>query len=108
MHKINSTVVTLGLAGIGDAVVPYLKLLSIAIPPIGGVYLTNFYFAVMRGEPLRSHRQWHATALAAWMLGTGLAAIEVWQDFAVAGIPALDSLLIAAIAYLPLRWREST
>jgi cytosine permease len=97
----------LGLLGIGDAVVPYLVLLSIAIPPIGGVYLANFYLAAWRGAPLQSDRAWHWAAVGAWGLGTGLAAVEVSRDFAVAGIPALDSLIVAAIAYLPLRWREA-
>jgi cytosine permease len=97
----------LGLLGIGDAVVPYLVLLSIAIPPIGGVYLANFYLASHRGERLEPAGAWHAAALVAWLLGTGIAGLETWRHVALAGIPALDSLLIAAAAYLPLRWRET-
>ncbi|GIL39613.1 cytosine permease [Roseiterribacter gracilis] len=78
----------LGVLGISDLLVPYLLILSIAIPPIGGVYVVS-YFA-RRDAPIA---QFHIAAFAAWFAGAGFA----FAGFALTPVPAVDSTLIAAV-----------
>ncbi|SOE68031.1 Purine-cytosine permease [Burkholderia sp. OK233] len=91
-----------GLLGIGDSMVPYLLVLSIAIPPIAGVYLSNFYLS--GGKTLGTGAQWRPEALAAWLAGTGFAGLAQLSHWSVTGIPALDSLLLSVAVYFALRW----
>ncbi|WP_423358748.1 hypothetical protein [Pseudomonas citronellolis] len=92
---------TLGLAGLGDALQHYLALLAVALPPVGGVYLCNYYLN-LRGA-VRSPRRWRPEAFGAWACGVGAAALQVLWPFTLTWVPALDSLLLAAGCYLLLR-----
>ena len=90
---------TLGLAGISNVLVPYLLWLGICIPPIAGVYLVN---AALAG-PVDTHRAWRIEALIAWALGSVWAALPSGCGWRITPIPALDSMLVCAGAYVALR-----
>jgi cytosine permease len=89
----------LGLAGISNVLVPYLLWLGICIPPIAGVYLVN---AALAG-PVDTHRAWRIEALIAWALGSVWAALPSGCGWRITPIPALDSMLVCAGAYVALR-----
>lgn len=91
----------LGVLGVGDKMVPFLIVLSVAVPPIAGVYLANFYLGA--GKLTEATPGWRVEALGAWGLATGIAAWMQAQQMSVTTIPALDSLLLSIVAYAVLR-----
>lgn len=91
----------LGILGVGDKMVPFLIVLSIAIPPIAGVYLSNFYLSA-RKQP-DTVPAWNVNAMLAWAIATGFAAVMLITHHSVTTIPALDSLLLSIIAYSALQ-----
>ncbi|MFL9959434.1 hypothetical protein PQR65_39350 [Paraburkholderia nemoris] len=88
-----------GLLGIGEQLMQYLLALSVAIPPVGGVYLIDFYLFSQTGVSRRAPRQWRWSAFIAWALGVGLAVLEGLVPFTLSTVPAIDSLVLSAIAY---------
>jgi cytosine permease len=90
-----------GLLGLSGQLMQYLMVLSIGIPPIGGVYLCNYYLSLRnrRSDPNR----WHLKAFAAWGIGMAGAVAQMTWHFTLTSVPALDSLGLAAVAYLVLR-----
>ncbi|MFL9886717.1 cytosine permease [Paraburkholderia agricolaris] len=88
----------LGLLGLADQFIPYMIALSVAIPPIGGIYLTNYYR--FRHITERFRAAWRWPAFAAWILAMGGAIVENAFHFALTSIPALDSFALAGVAYL--------
>ncbi|MFM0047338.1 cytosine permease [Paraburkholderia sediminicola] len=95
-----------GLLGLSGQLTQYLIVLSIGIPPIGGVYLCNYYLS------LRGHRgdtsQWHVKAFVAWGIGIAGSVTQMTWHLTLTSVPALDSLGLAAAAYLVLRRAGAT
>jgi purine-cytosine permease-like protein len=52
------------LSGVTDQVVPYLLLLSIAIPPIAGVYLSRFFIDLRGGGARADPGEWDLIRIA--------------------------------------------
>lgn len=94
-----------GLAGIDQKLMGYFLWLSIAIPPIAGVYLMNFYLKSWWAER-RSQVAWRVDALAAWALGGGYAALMGHFGANITPVPALDSIIVSALSYAVFRWFE--
>lgn len=92
-----------GLAGISDKLTNYLMWTSIAIPPIAGVYLMNFYLKTYWKARL-SQATWRLDALASWALGTSFAALAGRVGINITPVPAIDSILVAALFYAAFRW----
>lgn len=94
---------TLGLVGISEKLMEYLLWTSIVIPPIAGIYLTDFYL-----NGLWKHRTssaaWRIEALVAWILGSGFAALMSRTAVSITPVSALDSIIVAAISYAGIRW----
>jgi cytosine permease len=91
----------LGLAGISQLLVPYLIWLSILIPPIAGVYLVQAW----SGPRETGLPAWRPAAFAAWALGSGWAMLPAGWGWTLSPVPALDALLISAVAAATMRWR---
>lgn len=89
----------MGLFGISDLLLPYLLWLSIAIPPIAGIYLVNVKLGNAGGADL-----WRFDALVSWVIGSGWTALAPRWDLALTPVAALDSILVSAVAYALLRW----
>ena len=92
-----------GLMGVDEKLMGYLLWTSIAIPPIAGIYLTNFYMKAL-WKPRTSQTTWRFDALAAWALGSGSAALMGNMGTHITPVSALDSILISAICYVLFRW----
>ena len=91
------------IAGVTDVFIPFLLTLGVAIPPVAGVYLTD-YFAVQGAraysEPADpSDRAVNSTAFVAWLVATAVGAIAARGWFSMTQIPACDSFLTAAAVY---------
>ena len=89
----------LALAGLAQRLTPFLLLLSVAIPPIAGVYLAAYYIAWIRGEP-QERRAWRIDSLLAWLMGVAISGL----GFSICGVTAVDSLLVAMAAYVALHF----
>jgi len=88
----------MGLLGISALLLPYLLGLSIAIPPIAGIYLVN----VKLGTPTQA-ASWRVEAFASWLVGSGWAALAPRWGWSLTAVAALDSILVSAAVYLALR-----
>jgi len=91
----------LALLGLARHLTPYLLLLSVAIPPIAGVYIAAYYMAWARAEP-SVRRAWRLDSLAAWIAGVVVSGLEAPVGFSISGVTAVDSLVVAMVAYVTL------
>ncbi|HVW69014.1 MAG TPA: cytosine permease [Steroidobacteraceae bacterium] len=96
-----------GVAGLSERVVPFLVLLSVAVPPIAGVYLSHFYLERWRGRPVELagsevERRWRLTAFVAWGVGFGVGNWSQELGVRLTTNAALDSLVTSAVAYLAM------
>ncbi|MEM7317199.1 MAG: cytosine permease, partial [Planctomycetota bacterium] len=96
-------------AGIMNHFIDFLILWGVFIPPIAGIYLSDFFF---RGDSeIRRHDDKARTesvfswsAGGAWLLGSGWGTLAYFlPSITVTGIPAIDTLCVAVVAYVLLR-----
>lgn len=92
-----------GLSGVSQHLIPFLSLLSIGIPPVAGVYLSQFYLSGENGWTSATGR-WSATAFASWAIGSGVAGLEVWWRFTLSSVTAIDTLVVSACAFCLIRF----
>ncbi|WP_369055213.1 cytosine permease [Kineococcus terrestris] len=90
--------IAIAVSDLGGALVPFLVLLGVVIPPLGGA-LIGWFFLVWRGHApatdLAGQPLVRWSALAAYAAGTAAA----WAGSAFdVGIPALQGVLVAALA----------
>jgi len=97
----------LSAAGILDRFADFLIVLGVAMPPIAGIMVAE-YFLVRRWRPALDSSRAHGrlpdtepglvpTTLVIWV---GAAVLGWWSEQEQFGIPALNSLVVAGIAYL--------
>ena len=86
--------------------VGFLTFLSIAIPPIAGIYITDF-FLLRRLTALPSAQDnapdWNGAAFMAWLSVSCFGAWEVINKYSVTGVQALDTVLLAAVIFYLLK-----
>ena len=91
-------------AGVTDYFMPFLLTLGVAIPPVAGIYLVDYFFVrgrgVYAGTRTAEPTPVNAAAFAGWLLATATGAATASGWFALTRIPACDSLLAAAFLYL--------
>ncbi len=100
------------VAGFTDYFMPFLLVLGVAIPPVAGIYLVDYFLVQGRdayaGRCPASVAKVNATAFAAWCVAAviGVGAARGW--FGLSGIPACDAFLSAAVLYLLITrlWRR--
>jgi cytosine permease len=97
----------LSAAGILDRFADFLILLGVAMPPIAGIMVAE-YFIVRRWRPAldqsrtkgglpRTEPGWVPATLVIWI---GAAVLGWWTEQVQFGIPALNSLAVAGIVYV--------
>jgi cytosine permease len=91
----------IALMGIAQQLTPYLLLLSVAIPPIAGVYLASYYINWIGAVP-HSEAAWRPRSFIAWGTGVVVAALEAPLGFSVTGITAVDALLLSMTCFVAL------
>jgi cytosine permease len=89
-------------AGIANHFIPLLIVLGILSAPLAGVYVVDF-FLLARGSystgELNRLPGARGGALAAWVLGSGCGLIATYSGYSLTRIPAVDSILIAAVGH---------
>ncbi len=102
--------IAFAVAGISERFIPFLVALGVCIPPIAGIYVVDLLWAkrssssfeLRASMPAFNHR-----AFACWALGIGGAFSAKAVALDLTGIPACDSMAIAATSYaLLLRLRS--
>lgn len=92
----------LALSGAADHFVDFLLLLGIAIPPIAGIYIVDYFF-IQRGQYrldlLREINGYSWPALCSWLIGGLVAYLGAYHAMTFTGIPACDGLLVASAVY---------
>ena len=100
---------TLGAAlGIMDVFLPFVLILGIAVTPIAGVYIADF-FLLSRGdyslERLAARPCIGYPALLAWLAGTAIAAAANQNLLTLTTVPAADGMITAFLLHPTLsRW----
>jgi cytosine permease len=89
----------LAISGLAQKLTPFLLVLSVAIPPIAGVYLAAYYIAWWLREtpPVRA---WRVDSIAAWLTGVAVASLEMPLALSLTGVTAIDALLVSMLAYV--------
>lgn len=93
------------LAGIMDHFVDFLLFLGMAVPPICGIYLTDYYLVRKNQDYVKLANEkialkpiafiaWGLSFFAAWWLGK--------EDMSLSSIAAVDAILIAGTSYMAL------
>ena len=86
--------------GIADYFIPLLIGLGIVSAPLAGVYVVDFFVLRERVYDPRTLSELPAirvTAFVAWLLGSAVGLVETYAGHALTGVPAVDSILIAAL-----------
>ena len=92
------------LMGLTDYFVPFLVTLGITVPPIAGIYVTDFF---LRGKKYDlgkqdSGRPVRLAALLGWATGVGTAYATAGGTLTLTGVPACDSMLVSAAVFFAL------
>lgn len=88
-----------GAAGLSDYFTNWLIVLGIALPPMAGVVLADYFFVKKMSYnfgPGTRYCGWNLIALASWALGCIAGA---WLNI---GIACVNSLIVALIIYIPV------
>ncbi|MEM7739590.1 MAG: cytosine permease [Pseudomonadota bacterium] len=88
----------MSILSIENYFVPFLLILSMAIPPIAGVYATKYFSD--NGSWGDTTKPFQLDAIAAWAVATGVAAITLHTPLSLTTAPAIDGFLVAcAMSY---------
>ena len=86
----------LALAGIMDHFVEFLILLGIIVPPIAGVYLTDYFLLRATRINALQHDQvpnFRWDAMSAWAIGCAVGFLQRTSDWSLTSVTAIDTLL---------------
>ena len=92
----------MGIAGISAKFIPFLIVLSVAIPPIAGIYVADILWldALQRPNALSGKMpKVRYGAFGCWALGVGVALAARMGILTITGVSAGDSMLAAALSY---------
>ncbi len=102
----------IALLGLTDYFVPFLVTLGITIPPIAGIYVTDFF---QRGQQYNldeqdTGRPIRLTAALGWAAGVGTGYASATGTLTVTGVPACDSILVSGAVFIALSrlWPQGT
>ena len=93
----------LAMAGIADYFIAFLEWLGVIVPPIAGIYLTD-YFVLKRKDYnlqlLAKVENYATAALIAWLIATAISVVAFTLGLSATGIESLDALLLTIPLYL--------
>ena len=94
----------IALLGLTDHFIPFLVTLGITVPPIAGIYVTDFF---QRGQKYDLGKQGseppiRLAALLGWATGVGTAYLSTTGSLILTGVPACDSMLVSAVVFFVL------
>jgi len=95
------------LVGIADRLIEFLIVMGLLVPPIAGVYLTDFFLFKRSDFSEQRFADRPAFRWNALLAGIGSGVLATWMYFAgfsLTTIAPLDSLVIATLAYVALEY----
>lgn len=100
----------LAAAGIMDQFVPFLMGLGVLIPPVAGIFATDFFLRpeAYKGDGPDTTPAFRWQAFVAWIAASGVAFATQPAEvgglglFSITMIPALDALLVSSLGYYTL------
>lgn len=93
----------LAMAGVAGGFIAFLEWLGVIVPPVAGVYLTDYFILGRRDYALSLRErlpEYDPAALTAWGLATGLSVLAFVLEASFSGVPSLDALIITVPVYL--------
>ena len=116
--RLSHIVIAIGVLGtalayvmVQEAIVDYLVLLGITIPPIGAIYIVEAMIVrrfEMDLDVLEREPPFNIRAFGAW---GGAIAVGYYSDsglMGIVGIASIDSLIVACVLYAGFQWRRWT
>jgi cytosine permease len=105
---VGGSVLATGLAvgGFMTHFLDFVMALSIVIPPLASIYVTDFFVVRQQRYDINALKQSCAfgwPALISWALASAVAWMTSFEGWTLTSQPTLDSLLVALVAYLVLR-----
>jgi cytosine permease len=105
---VGGSVLATGLAvgGFMTHFLDFVMALSIVIPPLASIYVTDFFVVRQQRYDIDALKQSCAfgwPALISWALASAVAWMTSFEGWTLTSQPTLDSLLVALVAYLVLR-----
>ena len=94
------------LVGISENLIDFLVVMGLLVPPIAGVYLSDFFLFGRRDFSTARLAERPAIRLNAVVVGLGVGLLSTWMYYAdrsLTGIGALDSLFLSVLIYYPLQ-----
>ena len=96
--------IAVALLGLTDHFIPFLVTLGITVPPIAGIYVTDFF---MRGQKYDlgeqdTGRPIRLAAVLGWATGVGTAYFSTTSSLTLTGVPACDSMVVSAAVFFLL------
>lgn len=96
----------LAMIGITEYFIEFLEWLGVIVPPVAGVYLTDYFYLKQKNYALSLQDNlpdYDRAALLAWIVATGIAVAAFVAEISFTTIPSLDALLITIPIYLLCR-----
>lgn len=96
----------LAMIGITEYFIEFLEWLGVLIPPVAGIYLTDYFFLKQKNYSLSLQDKlpdYDRAALVAWIVATAVSAGAFVSEVSLSSIPSLDALLVTIPIYLLCR-----
>ena len=116
--RLSHIIIAIGVAGtalayvmVQEAIVDYLVLLGITIPPIGAIYIVEAIFVRrfrMDLEELNGELGFNIRAFGAWAGAIAVGYCSDQELMGIVGIASIDSLIVASALYAAFQWRHGT
>jgi cytosine permease len=98
----------LAVLGISNHLIPFFSILGVFTPPIGGVYVVDFFLDNHRYDfdRLGSTKNVRWESVVSWVLGTAVGFMTNAKGaagfglFSITTVPAIDAFLVSAVAQL--------
>lgn len=114
--RLSHIIIAIGVAGtalayvmVQEAIVDYLVLLGITIPPIGAIYIVEAILVRrfrMDLEELDGEPGFNIRAFGAWAGAIAGGYCSDQELMGIVGIASIDSLIVASALYTALQWRH--
>jgi len=92
----------LAASGIAENLIGFLIVLGFLVPPVAGIYITDYYFVDKDAYHLQSQEtsiKVNPDAFIAWFAGSVVGYCSTKGLITVSGVSSIDAIIVASIAY---------
>jgi cytosine permease len=92
----------IAVLGVAESLIKFLVLLGLIVPPIAGIYITDYFLLGRRSFDRLDDAASNPTkvnALLACALGAGVGMVMYFRHFSFTGVPTVESFLSACLFY---------